>query len=238
MPLAIEPITSAPSSASQTEPRPPKRLVPAITGPAIASSSRSLPPEDWLTASRREAAMMPPNAASVEHSTNTSMRMRVTLTPERRVASALPPVAKMWRPKTVRVVTNAPIAAEADEDQPGQRDAAVGRAARARPRSCPPPRAPAGRGSRVSDGSARPARAAAHALEPARRRVGADDDHDERPADGVAVERAREAGDRRVVEVDRAGVAEHEQQRALPGEQAGERDDERRDLEASSRRSR
>ncbi len=65
MPLEIEPITRAPSSAVQTEPRPPKRLVPAITGPAIASSSSSLPPELWLTASRREAAMMPPIAAIV-----------------------------------------------------------------------------------------------------------------------------------------------------------------------------
>ena len=36
----------------------------------------------------------------------------------------------------------------------------------------------------------------------------------------------------------RAGVAEHLQQRALPGEQAGERDDERRDAERASRRSR
>ena len=63
MPLEIEPITRAPSSAVQTEPRPPKRLVPAITGPAIASSSSSLPPEFWLTANRREAAMMPPTAA-------------------------------------------------------------------------------------------------------------------------------------------------------------------------------
>ena len=36
IPLEIEPITRAPSKAVQTEPRPPKRLVPAITGPAIA----------------------------------------------------------------------------------------------------------------------------------------------------------------------------------------------------------
>ena len=68
MPLEIEPMTSAPSSAVQTAPRPPKRLVPAMTGPAIASSSSSLPPEDWLTARSREAAMMPPIAAIVpEH---------------------------------------------------------------------------------------------------------------------------------------------------------------------------
>jgi predicted dehydrogenase len=58
MPFEIDPITRAPSKADQTEPRPPKRLVPAITGPAIANSSRSLPPELWLTASNREAARM------------------------------------------------------------------------------------------------------------------------------------------------------------------------------------
>src|SRR5918992_842461 len=40
MPLEIDPITIAPSSADQTEPRPPNRLVPAITGPAIANSAR------------------------------------------------------------------------------------------------------------------------------------------------------------------------------------------------------
>ena len=74
-------------------PRPPNRLVPAITGPAIASSSRSLPPEDWLTASRREAAMMPPTAAIVEQSANTTIRTRVTVMPARRAASALPPTA-------------------------------------------------------------------------------------------------------------------------------------------------
>ena len=58
MPFEIEPITSAPSSADHTVPRPPNRLVPAITGPAIASSSRSLPPEPWLTANSREACMI------------------------------------------------------------------------------------------------------------------------------------------------------------------------------------
>ena len=77
-----------------------------MTGPAIASSSRSLPPEDWLTASRRDAAMMPPIAAMVEAIANTMMRTRVTVMPARRAASALPPTAKMWRPKRVRVVMN------------------------------------------------------------------------------------------------------------------------------------
>ena len=36
MPLEIEPITSAPRSADHADPRPPNRLVPAITGPAAS----------------------------------------------------------------------------------------------------------------------------------------------------------------------------------------------------------
>ena len=76
-----------------------------MTGPAIASSSRSLPPEDWFTASSREAAMMPPIAAIVEamhEHGDADARRRVM--PARRAASALPPTAKTWRPKRVRVV--------------------------------------------------------------------------------------------------------------------------------------
>ena len=53
------------------------------------------------------------------------------------------------------------------------------------------------------------------------------------PADRVAVERAGQADDRRVGDVDRAGVAQHVEQRALPREQAGQGDDERRDPEAA-----
>ena len=68
-------------------------LVPAMTGPAMASSSRSLPPELWLTAKRREAAMMPPTAAIAEQSAKTTTRTRLTLMPARRDASALPPTA-------------------------------------------------------------------------------------------------------------------------------------------------
>jgi hypothetical protein len=43
------PITSAPSKAAQTRPRPPNRLVPPITAAAIASSS-SVPPPVWVLA--------------------------------------------------------------------------------------------------------------------------------------------------------------------------------------------
>ena len=41
MPLLMEPMTMAPSRADQTVPRPPKRLVPAMTGPAMANRRRS-----------------------------------------------------------------------------------------------------------------------------------------------------------------------------------------------------
>src|SRR5574340_48300 len=94
MPFAMEPITTAPRIAVHAEPRPPNRLVPATTGPAIAMSTRSLAPDDWLTAYRREAASTPPAAASVEHMTNAMIRTWSILMPARRAASALPPIAR------------------------------------------------------------------------------------------------------------------------------------------------
>ena len=86
-------------------PRPPKRLVPPITAAAIALSTTSPLPEDWFTASRREAARIPPQAARVADSVNTRTRTRSTAMPARRAASALPPTAKTCRPQRVRVVT-------------------------------------------------------------------------------------------------------------------------------------
>src|SRR5256885_17189467 len=62
MPLEIDPMVIAPSSADHTDPRPPNRLVPAITGPAMAKRGRSLPPADWATDSRRQAGRVPPTA--------------------------------------------------------------------------------------------------------------------------------------------------------------------------------
>jgi hypothetical protein len=50
-------------------------------------------PQLWLTAKRREAAMMPPTAAIAEQSAKTTTRTRLTLMPARRDASALPPTA-------------------------------------------------------------------------------------------------------------------------------------------------
>ena len=66
-----------------------------MTAAAMEFSSRSPPPDDWLTANSREAAMMPPSAARVEHSAKTISRTRVSEMPARRAASALPPTAKM-----------------------------------------------------------------------------------------------------------------------------------------------
>ena len=43
MPLEIEPMTSAPTSAVQTAPRPPKRLVPAMTGPGDREQQQFAP---------------------------------------------------------------------------------------------------------------------------------------------------------------------------------------------------
>jgi hypothetical protein len=105
MPFEIDPIVVAPSSADHTDPRPPKRLVPAMTGPAMAKSSRSLPPVDWSTASSREAASTPPIAAIAPEMANTMTRMRLVWIPARRAASALPPTVNTWRPKSVRVAT-------------------------------------------------------------------------------------------------------------------------------------
>ncbi len=104
IPLEIEPITRAPRRADQAVPRPPNRLVPPMTAAAMAFSSTVPPPEPWLTANRREAAITPPIAASVEHAANTISRIRGSEMPARRAASALPPTAKTCRPKAVRRV--------------------------------------------------------------------------------------------------------------------------------------
>ena len=125
MPLEIEPITKAPSRAVQTEPRPPKRLVPAITGPAIASSSNSLPPEFWLTAKSREAAITPPTAAIAPAIAKTATRTPLTRMPARRAASSLPPTAKTCRPNRGFLHHELHADHEAEQDQHRQRHAAV-----------------------------------------------------------------------------------------------------------------
>ena len=105
IPFEIDWMTRMPSSAAQTVPRPPNRLVPPMTAAAIALSNTSPPPADWLTASRRDAARTPPRAAKNDAIVNTAIRTRSTLIPARRAASALPPTAKIIRPNRVRLAT-------------------------------------------------------------------------------------------------------------------------------------
>ena len=217
IPLEIEPITRAPSSAVQTEPRPPKRLVPAITGPAIASSRSSLPPEFWLTANRREAAMMPPIAAIEPEIVKTAIRTPLTRMPARRAASALPPTAKTWRPKSVRLTTYSMPTTKAEQDQHRQRHAAVGvedRDGGDHDRRRSTAQAQDLR-QRVARRRAR-RRPAVGSRSRATSAVGDDHDDGDDPADRVGVEDVGEAGDLRVGEVQRAGLAQHLQAARLP----------------------
>ena len=92
-PLAIVMITSAPSSAETTRPRPPKRLVPPITAAAIALSRIGPPPAVRSTELRRAAKAIPPSTAMALEIMNTAIRMNATSIPARRAASALPPTA-------------------------------------------------------------------------------------------------------------------------------------------------
>ena len=86
-------MTSAPISALITRPRPPKRLVPPITAAEIASSSSVPPPALRSTELRRAAKITPPIPAIRPEIMKTRMRIRGTLMPARRAASAFPPTA-------------------------------------------------------------------------------------------------------------------------------------------------
>ncbi len=92
-PFAIVAITAAPSTALRTSPRPPNRLVPPITAAEIASSSSVPPPWSGATELRRPARTMPPTPAMKPEIMKTMIRIRATLMPARRAASALPPTA-------------------------------------------------------------------------------------------------------------------------------------------------
>src|SRR6056297_443555 len=96
-------MTRTPRSADQAEPRPPKRDVPPITAAAMAFRFTSPVPACWLAEARRAAAKTPPSAAKVEQTTKADNRIRLTLIPERRAASAFPPTANIERPHLVRV---------------------------------------------------------------------------------------------------------------------------------------
>ena len=117
-PFPIVEMTSAPSSAETTRPRPPKRLVPPITAAAIASSRIVPPPALRSTELRREAKMMPPMAAMPLEIAKTAIRMNFTLMPARCAASALPPTAYTCRPKVVRRAMNDQNASSATTSTP------------------------------------------------------------------------------------------------------------------------
>jgi hypothetical protein len=92
-PLSIEAMTSAPSTADFTCPRPPNSEVPPITGAAIEYRRICPPPAPVSTERSRDARMIPPRAAIAEQIANTMILTRSTLMPARRAASWLPPIA-------------------------------------------------------------------------------------------------------------------------------------------------
>ena len=92
-PFAIVAITAAPSTALRMLPRPPKRLVPPITAAEIASRSSVPPPWSGATERTFAASTMPPTPAISPEIMKTRIRIRATLMPARRAASALPPTA-------------------------------------------------------------------------------------------------------------------------------------------------
>ena len=170
---------------------------------------------------------MPPAAAIVEASTNTTVRTRSTRMPARRAASALPPTANTWRPNTVRRVSTSNTTTK-----PTKMQTASG-TPRSSLNTATATIAPDGDDRQPDQvGPQRPERQArGPGPAPVRQRRRRRHDHHhrgQRPPDRVGEERAGEVGDRLVGQVDRAGAPEDVQQRALPGQQAGQRDDERR----------
>src|SRR5215469_17224016 len=89
-------------------PRPPKRLTPPITAAAIEYKT-SWPGSAVLvlySPKKKDPSRTPPRAAVAEHNAKDQMRMAGTLTPARRAASGLPPMAYIYRPKRVRWSTS------------------------------------------------------------------------------------------------------------------------------------
>ena len=221
MPFEIEPMTSAPSSAAQTVPRPPNRLTPATTGPAIASSRKSLPPVFWPTACRREASRMPPIAANIDASD------------EDRDLDALGLDARAPRGLLV-AADREDVAAEAravaderhdrhqrHEDQQRERHAAVRVEDIDDRRRSPRRPPPADTNSRMSPGSSPAAERRRRLFSAEPKYVRDPITHGDHPPDHVGVERERQVGDRaRQRQVDGAGVAQHLELEAQPGDQA------------------
>ena len=102
-PLPKEPITKAPRIAFQTDPRPPNKEVPPITAAPMACNNKGEPPANALndTEPYREAPTIPPIAAMTPTMPKAATLIRLTFIPTRRALSALPPTAKIERPKGV-----------------------------------------------------------------------------------------------------------------------------------------
>ena len=77
-----------------------------MTADAIAFNSRLPGGKVSATEFTCAAKMMPPIPAVAPEIMKTRMRMRGTLMPARRAASALPPTAYTWRPKVVQRARN------------------------------------------------------------------------------------------------------------------------------------
>ena len=93
IPLSITATTSPPRIASRIFPLPPKSEVPPITAAPTAYRSVELPPVVGETEFWRDAKIIPAIAANDEQIMNAAIRMRFTLIPARRAASAFPPTA-------------------------------------------------------------------------------------------------------------------------------------------------
>src|SRR5713226_9843779 len=92
MPLSRLARINAPSTAPNTVPRPPIKLVPPITHEAIASSSIKVPASGEALPTRA-VCRIEASPASAPISQNAARMYRFKLIPDSRAASALPPIA-------------------------------------------------------------------------------------------------------------------------------------------------
>ena len=91
-PFVITAITRAPIAAFMSRPRPPKRLTPPTTAAATPLSTMSRPTVASTEPTRETLNSMAATARD-EQITNAHHLIQRTFTPERRAASALPPIA-------------------------------------------------------------------------------------------------------------------------------------------------
>ena len=206
MPLEIEPITRAPSRAVQTEPRPPKRLVPAITGAGDRQQQQFAAAGGLVDGEQARGGQDAADRGHRAGDREDGDADPVDRMPARRAASALPPTAKTWRPKPVRLTTYS-----IPTTKPSRISTASG-TPRSELRTATATIVTTATSAEADDRA--PAGLSPSSPAATRRRwpsdehgaVGDDHDRGEDPADRVGVEGVGEAGDLRVGEVDRAGV--------------------------------